>query len=176
LQEILVPPMWGWFAARSPFDFDLTFTPATDISRFRVGTVPMISMLALEPALDLLLRAGVDRLRRKSIWQTEYLIALAEQWLLPLGFSLGSPRQAEQRGSHVSLRHLEGYRICRALIESPPPAIRVIPDFRTPDNIRLGIAPIYTTFVDIHRALERMRVIVEDRLYEHYPLEKLAVT
>lgn len=176
LQEVLMPPVWGWFAARSPFDFDLTFTPATDISRFRVGTVPVISMLALEPALDLLLRAGVDRLRRKSILQTEYLIALAEQWLLPLGYNLGSPRQAEQRGSHVSLRHPEGYRICRALIESPPPAIRVIPDFRTPDNIRLGIAPIYTTFVDIHRALERMRVIVEDRLYEQYPLEKLAVT
>jgi kynureninase len=176
LQEILVPPMWGWFAAKSPFDFDLTFTPAADISRFRVGTLPVISMLALEPALDLLLQADIHRLRRKSIVQTEYLIALAEQWLVPLGFSLGSPRQAEMRGSHVSLRHPEGYRICRALIESPPPAIRVIPDFRTPDNIRLGIAPIYTTFVDIFRALERMRIIVEHRIYEQYPLERLAVT
>jgi kynureninase len=108
--------------------------------------------------------------------QTEYLIALAEQWLLPLGFIRGSPRQAELRGSHVSLRHPEGYRICRALIESPPPAVRAIPDFRTPDNIRLGIAPIYTTFTDIYRALERLRVIVEERIYEQYPTEKLAVT
>ena len=176
LQQELVPPMWGWFAAKDPFEFDLSFTPAADISRFRVGTLPMISVLALEPALDLLHEAGVDRLRAKSLRQTEYLITLAEQWLLPLGFSLGSPRRAELRGSHVSLRHPEGYRICRALIESPPPAVRAIPDFRTPDNIRLGIAPIYTTFTDIHRALERMRVIVEERLYEQYPTEKLAVT
>lgn len=176
LQPELVPPMWGWFAAKAPFEFGLNFTPAADISRFRVGTLPMISMLALEPALDLLLQAGVDRLRAKSVRQTEYLIALAEQWLLPLGFSLGSPHQAELRGSHVSLRHPEGYRICRALIESPPPAVRVIPDFRTPDNIRLGIAPIYTTFTDIYRALERMRAVVEERIYEQFPAEKLAVT
>jgi kynureninase len=176
LQQELVPPMWGWFAAKAPFEFDLNFTPAADISRFRVGTLPMISLLALEPGLDLLLQAGVDRLRAKSVRQTEYLIALAEQWLLPLGFSLGSPRQAELRGSHVSLRHPEGYRICRALIESPPPAVRVIPDFRTPDNIRLGIAPIYTTFTDIYRALERMRAVVEERIYEQFPAEKLAVT
>ncbi len=176
LQKELVPPMWGWFAAKAPFDFDLSFTPAADISRFRVGTLPVISMLALEPALDLLLNAGIDRLRAKSVLQTGYLIALAEQWLLPLGFSLGSPRQAELRGSHVSLRHPEGYRICRALIESPPPAVRAIPDFRAPDNIRLGIAPIYTSFVDIHRAMERLRVIVAGRIYEQLPAEKLAVT
>jgi kynureninase len=133
-------------------------------------------MQAIEPAVDLLLEAGIDRLREKSIRQTEYLIFLAEKWLYPLGFSLGSPRQAEVRGSHVSLRHPQSYRITRAMIESPPPAVRVIPDFRAPDNIRLGIAPIYTTFIDIHRALERMRLIVSERLYEHYPEEKLAVT
>ena len=136
----------------------------------------MLSMQALEPALDLILQAGVGRLRLKSVQQTDYLIYLAEQWLLPLGFTLGSPRSAEERGSHVSLRHPEGYRICRALIESPPPAVQVIPDFRTPDNIRLGIAPIYTSYADIHRALERMRVIVEERIYEQYTAEKLAVT
>lgn len=176
LQERLVPPMWGWFAAKAPFDFELQFTPAADISRFRVGTVPVLSMQALEPALDLILQAGVGRLRLKSVQQSEYLIYLAEQWLLPLGFTLGSPRSAGERGSHVSLRHPEGYRICRALIESPPPAVQVIPDFRSPDNIRLGIAPIYTSYAEIHRALERMRVIVKERIYEQYPTEKLAVT
>ena len=176
LQEVLVPPMWGWFAAKAPFNFDLQFAPAADITRFRVGTLPVLSMQALEPALDLILRAGVDRLRHKSMQQTEYLIYLAEQWLLPLGFVLGSPRQAEQRGSHVSLRHPEGYRICRALIGSPSPAVKVIPDFRTPDNIRLGVAPLYTTFLEIHRALDRLKVILAEKIYEDYPLEKLAVT
>ena len=136
----------------------------------------MLSMRGIEPALDLLLEAGIERLRAKSVQQTEYLIYLAEQWLLPLGFSLGSPRNPELRGSHVSLRHPEGYRINRALIEAPPPALRVIPDFRAPDNIRLGIAPLYTRFSEIYKAMERLRQVVEQKLYEQYSEERLAVT
>ena len=176
LQSQLLQPMWGWFAAADPFAFGLDFSPASDISRFRVGTLPILSLQGVEPAVDLLLEAGMERLRLKSIRQTEYLIYLAEQWLLPLGFSLGTPSQAELRGSHVSLRHPEGYRITRALIEAPPPAIKVIPDFRMPDNIRLGIAPIYTSFTEIYLALERMRVIVQEGLYERYSRERLTVT
>jgi kynureninase len=176
LQTQLRQPLWGWFAAKSPFAFELDFTPAPDISRYRVGSPPMLSMKAVEPAIDILLAAGMERLRAKSIQQTEYLIFLAEQWLIPLGFTLGSPRQAAVRGSHVSLRHPEGYRINRALIESAPPAVKVIPDFRTPDNIRLGIAPLYNTFAEIHQALDRMRTIVQDKLYERYSSERLTVT
>lgn len=176
LQVQLSQPMWGWFAAENPFAFELDFTPASDISRYQVGTPPMISMRALEPAIDILLEATVERLRAKSIKQTEYLIFLADQWLPPLGFTLGTPRQAEIRGSHVSLCHLESYRISRALIESPPPAVQVIPDFREPDNIRLGITPLYTTFTEIHQALNRMRTIVEEKIYEQYSIERLSVT
>jgi len=176
LQSQLVPPIWGWFASQSPFAFDLKFQPAADINRFRVGSLPVLSMKAIGPAVDLLLEAGIDRLRLKSVLQTEYLIFLAEQWLLPIGFTLGSPRQPELRGSHVSLRHPEGYRICRAMIEAPPPQVRIIPDFREPDNIRLGVAPIYTSFTDIHRAMERVRTIVEERIFLEYSAERLAVT
>ena len=176
LQTQLVPPTWGWFGAQAPFDFELEFKPSNDISRFRIGTPPMLSMKAIEPGLDLHLEAGIDRLWEKSVRQSEYLIGLARAWLLPLGFSLGSPLDPAQRGSHVSLRHPEAYRISRAMIESPPPAVRVIPDFRTPDNIRLGIAPIYTTFSDIHRALDRMRVIIQEKIFEKYPQERLQVT
>jgi len=176
LQKQLSQPMWGWFSAKDPFSFELDFTPASDISRYRVGTAPMLSMKALEPSIDILLDAGMNRLRDKSVRQTEYLIFLADQWLIPLGFTLGSPRQPEIRGSHVSLRHPESYRINRALIESPPPATRVIPDFRAPDNIRLGITPLYTTFAEIHQALDRMRTIVEGKIYEAYSDERLKVT
>jgi kynureninase len=176
LQEQLSQPMWGWFAAQDPFAFELDFTPAADISRYRVGAAPILSMKAVEPSVDILLEATMERIRAKSIKQTEYLIFLADQWLAPLGFTLGTPRQAEMRGSHVSLRHAEGYRISRALIEAPPPAIQVIPDFRPPDNIRLGITPLYTTFVEIHQALDRMRTIVEEGIYEQYSSERLSVT
>ncbi len=176
LQEQLNQPMWGWFAAEKPFAFELDFAPAPDISRYRVGTPPMLAMKAVEPAIDILLEATMERLRAKSIKQTEYLIFLAEEWLTPLGFTLGTPRQAEIRGSHVSLRHPEGYRISRALIESPPPAIQVIPDFRMPDNIRFGITPLYTTFTEIYQALERIRIIVKEKIYEQYTNKQLAVT
>ncbi len=176
LQAQLNQPMWGWFAAENPFAFELNFTPASDISRYRVGTPPMLSMKAVEPAIDILLEANMERLRAKSIKQTEYLFFLAEQWLTPFGFTFGTPRHAEIRGSHVSLRHPAGYRINRALIESPPPAKKIIPDFRVPDNIRLGIAPLYTTFTEIHQALDRMRIIVKDKIYEQYSSEQLAVT
>jgi kynureninase len=192
LQEKIMQPLWGWFAAQASFDFDLDFTPAEGISRFRVGTAPMLSQLALEPALDILLEAGMDCLREKSIQQTEYLLHLARKWLLPLGFTIGSPEEASQRGSHVSLRHPEAYRINRAMIElptmpegfwekvsevkGPQPSLRVIPDFRAPDNIRLGIAPLYTSFSDIHRALNHIRLIVAEEVYLQASDERLAVT
>lgn len=176
LQSQLSQPMWGWFAAKNPFAFDLDYSPADDISRYKVGTPPMLSMKAVEPALDILLEAGMERLRAKSMRQTAYMIFLAEQWLEPLGFIIGTPRRAEIRGSHVSVRHAESYRINRALIEAEPPAVKVIPDFRAPDNIRLGIAPLYTTFADIYRAMARLRQIVEQRIYEQYSAERLAVT
>jgi kynureninase len=176
LQDQLIPPTWGWFAAKRPFDFNLDFEPVDDITRFQLSTPPVLSLKALEPALDLLGEAGIERLRAKSVRQTEYLIYLAEQWLYPLGFTLGSPREVEQRGSHVSLRHPESYRINRAMIESAAPAVKVIPDFRSPDNIRLGVAPLYTSFEDLHRALDRMRVIVREGIFRKYSEERLAVT
>ena len=176
LQTQLSQPLWGWFAAKNPFAFELDFAPADNISRYRVGTPPMLSMKALEPALDIVLEAGIERLRAKSVRQTDYLISLAEQRLVPLGFGIGTPKRSEMRGSHVSLRHPEAYRINRALIEPEPSDIKVIPDFREPDNIRLGIAPLYNSFLDIYLAIDRMRQIVRDGIYEKYSPERLGVT
>lgn len=176
LQDKLVSPVWGWFADRRPFQFELDFAPSESVRRYAAGTPPVLSMKAIEPALELLQAAGIERLRQKSLRQSEYLIGLAQAWLYPLGFSLGSPPEAHRRGSHVSLRHPEGYRINRAMIEPQTGALRVIPDFRTPDNIRLGIAPLYSTFEEIHVALARMSEIVSTGEYRRFPREPLAVT
>ncbi len=176
LQAELAQPLWGWFGAKNPFAFDLDYSPAPNISRYQVGTQPMLSMKAIEPSLDILLEAGIDRLRAKSLQQTEYLIYLADQLLAPLGYTVGTPREPHLRGSHVSIRHPEGYRINRALIESESPDVKVIPDFREPDNIRLGIAPLYNTFTEIHQAIQRLRVLIKERIYEQYSAERLAVT
>ena len=176
LQERMISPIWGWFGAENPFEFDLAYNPSKGISRFQVGTPPILSMRPIEAGLELLIQAGMDRLRAKSIQQTEYLTYLADEWLLPIGFSLGSPRDPELRGSHISLRHPEAYRINRAMIESPAPALKVIPDFREPDNIRLGIAPIYTRFSDINLALRRIRQIVEENIYSDFSAQRELVT
>jgi kynureninase len=89
-----------------------------------------------------------------------------------LGFSLGSPRDSAQRGSHISIRHADGYRINRALIEE----MNVIPDFREPDNIRLGFAPLYTSFTEIWEGFHRTQQVMAEKRYEKYTKQKLTVT
>lgn len=172
LQDKLLNPIWGWFGQKGQFDMTLDYQPGPGLQRFLVGTPMMLSLAAVEPSVDLLLEAGMDRLRAKSVRQTEYLIALWEALLQPLGVKLNSPRDPSRRGSHVSLGHAEGLRIDRALIEE----MNVIPDFRYPDNIRLGIAPLYTTFAEIHEAVMRLQKVIVERLYEKYPTERPDVT
>ncbi|CAG0936411.1 kynureninase [Thermoflexales bacterium] len=172
LQDELLSPIWGWFGQRGQFDFQLQYQPAQGMARWQAGTPNILSLAAVEPALDLLLEAGLDRLRAKSVAQSEYLIGLWEELLKPIGVTLNSPRDYRQRGSHVSLGHVEALRIDRALIED----LNVIPDFRYPDNLRLGLAPIYTSFVEIHEAVMRLRRVIVNRLYEKYPSERPEVT
>lgn len=172
LQEQVRSPIWGWWGQRQPFAFDLDYMPADGVSRFLAGSQPMISMLTLEAALEPLLEAGLERVRRKSVLLTEYLTWLTDLFLAPLGFALGSPRDVERRGSHVSIRHPEGYRINRALIEE----MNVIPDFRAPDNLRLGLAPLYTSFAEVWDTVDRIRQVMTERRYEKYPQERLTVT
>ena len=172
LMENLTAGIYGWWGHRAPFAFDLGFQPADGVSQFLVGTPPVLSMMAIEPALEVTARAGIDLIRKKSILLTEYLIALHDAVLAPLGFRLGSPRLSSQRGSHVSIQHLDGYRICQALIHE----MKVIPDFREPDNIRLGMAPLYTTFGDVWQAVDRIMQVVEQEKHLTYPVDRQAVT
>lgn len=172
LQEKASSPIWGWWGQNNPFAFDLDYTPAPGIQRFLAGTAPMLSMLAMEAALTPMLDAGIDSLRAKSILMTDYASYLTDALLVPFGFSLGSPRDSAKRGSHISLRHADGYRINRALIEE----MNVIPDFREPDNIRLGFAPLYISFTDIWEGFNRIKRVMEEKRYEKYPKQKLTVT
>ncbi len=146
--------------------------PAAGIQRFLTGTPPMLSLLPVEIGVDLLLEAGIDRLRKKSLLLGSYLIYLFDEFLQPFGFTLGSPRQPQLRGSHVSIRHPQGYRINRALIEE----MNVLPDFREPDNIRLGLAPLYTRFEDVFETVERLRAVIREERHLKYPPTKTAVT
>jgi kynureninase len=172
MQNNSTTPIWGWWGENTPFSFDLDYTPAPGMKKFLSGSQPILSMLSMEASLEPHLQAGMHSLREKSICMSEYFIQLSDRILSPLGFELGSPRNPDQRGSHVSLRHPEGYRINRVLIDE----LNVIPDFREPDNIRYGLAPIYTTYCEVWDAIERTRQTVDNKLYEKVPLTRLTVT
>ena len=172
LQSQLGNPISGWMGQKDMFDFALDYEPATGIRQFITGTYPMLSLAAVEPGVDILLEAGMDRLRAKSVQQTEFLIALWESGLKPLGFSLNSPRDSHRRGSHVSIGHEDGLRVDLAMIND----MKVLPDFRPPDNIRLGITPLYTTYEEIWTAVHRIHRVITEKLYEKYDPAGLVVT
>jgi len=172
LQALAVAPIWGWFGERNPFALELGYVPADGVTRFLSGTPPMLSLLAMESALDIVLEAGVERISAKSMRLTSYLIDLFDEVLAPLGFTLGSPREPTRRGSHVSIQRPEGYRINRALIEE----MQVLPDFREPDNIRLGLAPLYTSFSDVWSGVDRIRRTMGEKRYLRFPAIRSAVT
>jgi kynureninase len=172
LQEKLSSPIWGWWGQNKPFDFGLDYEPAPGAQRFLVGTQPMLSLLTMEASLDTVLNAGMDAIRAKSILMTDYASFLTATWLVPFDFFLGSPTDSAIRGSHISIRHTDGYRINRALIEE----MNVIPDFREPDNLRLGFAPLYTSFTEIREGFHRIQRVMAEKRYENYTKQKLTVT
>jgi len=163
-QDKLLNPIAGWMGQRNVFDFELQYDAAPGIRHFLTGTPFVLSQAAIEPAVDMFIEAGMDRVRAKAERQSRYLVALWEAWLKPLGFRLNSPCEMAQRGSHVSLGHDEGLRVDLALIHDQ----QVIPDFRPPDNIRFGVTPLYTTFEEVYEAMKRLRLVVSEKLYEKY--------
>lgn len=176
LQEKIESPVWGWFGDANPFRFGTDYEPAKGIRKFLTGTPPVLSLAVVETAIDILLEAGIENIRSKSIAQTEYMLSLVRKWLLPLGFSVASPESAGRRGSHITLKHPEAYRITMALIDPKCDDRIVIPDFREPDNIRMGIAALYTNYEDLYRAILQIRNITENRLFENYSHIRAQVT
>jgi kynureninase len=115
-------------------------------------------------------------IRDKSIRQSECLIELFDEFLEPIGFELGSPRDIHQRGSHIALRHPEAFRINKAMIHPKEGKLAVIPDFRTPDNLRLGITPLFLSHLDIVNATARIIEIVVNHEYKSFSHEAGTVT
>jgi kynureninase len=162
LQEELRSPIWGWFGQHEQFAMGPDYNPVPGIGRFLAGTPPILGLGAVEVGAELVGEAGIEALRRKSVALTELVVWLHDGRLAPLGFELGTPRDPERRGGHVSIRHADGWRICRALIERAD----VVPDFRAPDSIRLGLPPLYTRYVDAWDIVDRLALLVESGEHE----------
>jgi kynureninase len=169
LQEDARQPLSGWFGHREPFAFEPVYRPAPGIGRFQAGTPPILSLRALEVGVDLLsevdLAAGQAKARRLG----DTFIRLVEERCAGHGLSLASPREGKRRGAQVAFRHAEGYAVMQALI-----ARGVIGDFRAPDLIRFGFAPLYLRFVDLWDAVETLRRILQERAWERPELKQRA--
>ncbi|MGC2241433.1 MAG: kynureninase [Acidimicrobiia bacterium] len=172
LQSQLENPITAWWGHARPFDFELGFEPVEGIRRFHSGTMPIVSLALIEAGLNVVADAGIVALRGKSQALTQFLIEQWEEHLQPLGFELATPLDPSRRGSHVSLGHEEAWRITQAMIG----AAQVLPDFRAPDNIRLGLAPLYTSFMDVHTAVQRIREVVETGTHLHFEDDRPSVT
>jgi kynureninase len=171
LQEQLRQPIWGWFGQHDQFAMGPEYDPAPGIERFGVGTPPVLAMAAVEVGVRLVAEAGIDRLAAKGRELTDLLVALADAWLAPHGVVLASPRDPARRGSHVTLAHPQAWQLTQALVDRG-----VVPDFRTPDRVRLGPAPLYTRFVDVWDAMERFRDLLAEGAQDRYPAELARVT
>ena len=151
LQPELRPPVWGWWGRADMLEMEQGFVPAVGITGFLGGTPTVLGLACVEEGARLLCEAGLPALREKGMAITDFAVALFDDMLAPLGFRLGSPRAAERRGSHVT--------VCRADARSLVPRLAgegVITDFRTPDGIRLGLAPLSTSYRDIYEGVTRL--------------------
>jgi kynureninase len=161
LQQRLRQPIWGWFGQRNLFEMGPGYDPVPGIERFTTGTPQVPGIVAVQEGARLLAEAGIGRLRDKGVALTEYLITLADAWLLPLGCSLASPRDPARRGSHVTVHHPEARRIFQALANRG-----VVTDYRSPDRIRYGLAPLTTRYTDVWDAVFQTRQVIETKAYE----------
>jgi kynureninase len=156
LQHELRSPIQGWFGQRDQFAMGPRYDPERGIGRFLAGSPPILALTAVQAGAELVEEAGIAAIRAKAAALTDYAVALHHEWLAPLGFELGSPREAGRRGAHVALRHPDAWRVTRSLIERA----RVVPDFRGPDSVRFGFSPLYTRFGDVRVAFDRLRKLV----------------
>lgn len=156
-QGYLRQPIWGWLGRTDPFEMAQGYEPGPGIGAMLSGTPPVLALTAVAAGVDLVVQAGIVAIRDKAIALSEYAIALSDEWLAPLGVTLGSPRESARRGAHVALVHPEARELCRRLLEAG-----VIVDFRPPDAIRVGLAPLSTSFTDVRDGLARLRELLRD--------------
>jgi len=151
------PGLAGWFGNRKTTQFDMShdFDPAPDAQRLHIGTPDILSLAALEGSLKVVHEAGIERIRRKSLELTDFLMTEADEHLTEFGVRIVNPRDPELRGGHVALLHPEATRLCKAL-----KAARVVPDFRPPNIIRLAPIALYNTFADCHKAIAKLKEIL----------------
>jgi kynureninase len=172
LQAVLQPPIQGWFAQDDQFAMGPFFEPTDSIRRFQIASPSIMGLRSVNIAFEMIGEAGISAIARKAELGTELMIRLVDEWLVPLGFRLGTPREALKRGGHITVHHPDAKQIANAMRKIS----KVIPDFRMPDGIRMAMAPLPTSFVEVWDGLARTRDLVAGGDYQNVPNEGNRVT
>ncbi|WP_400159443.1 kynureninase [Arthrobacter sp. BPSS-3] len=153
----LQQPIWGWMGRKDAFEMGPGYEAAPGIRGFLSGTPAIFGMLAMRGTLDLIEEAGMPAIRRKSELLTAYALELFDAWLEPSGVKLSTPRDPARRGSHITVDH-PAFREMTATLWKQD----VIPDFRAPHGIRLGLSPLSTSFAELYRGVLAIRGLLAD--------------
>lgn len=155
LQDVLRQPIQGWMGTKDIFQMGPEYVPAEGIRRFMSGTPAIVGMLAMQDTIQMIDEAGIDEVRAKSVALTEYTISLVDEWLAPMGVTVASPREHTHRGGHVTINHPAMRQVTATLWEHD-----VIPDFRAPDGLRIGLSPLSTSFVETYDGVAAIRDVL----------------
>jgi kynureninase len=162
VQGELQVPIQGWFAQDAQFEMGPVFERSQTIRGFQIASPSLMGIRCVQTAFSMIKEAGIDAIAHKAAVGTQMMIELYDAWLAPLGIELNTSRNAKERGGHISLVHPDAAQICVAMRTIS----NVIPDYRTPNSIRLAISPLPTSYVEIWDGLERMRDLVASGRYK----------
>jgi kynureninase len=162
IQKELQVPIQGWFAQDAQFEMGPVFERAQNIRGFQIASPSLIGIRCVQTAFSMIKEAGIDAIAQKAAVGTQMMIDLYDAWLAPLGFVLNTSRDPKERGGHISLVHPDAAQICVALRQIS----NVIPDYRTPNSIRLAISPLPTSYVEVWDGFARMRDLVASGQYK----------
>ena len=162
IQKELQVPIQGWFAQDAQFEMGPVFERAQNIRGFQIASPSLIGIRCVQTAFSMIKEAGIDAIAQKAAVGTQMMIDLYDAWLAPLGFVLNTSRDPKERGGHISLVHPDAAQICVAMREIS----NVIPDYRTPNSIRLAISPLPTSFVEVWDGFARTRDLVASGQYK----------
>ncbi len=169
------PALAGWFGyvKDRQFDMSLEFEHARSAGGWQISSPAILSSAPIEGSLGVILEAGMEAIREKSLKMTSYLIYLVDEILAkpPYNFSIGTPRKDARRGGHVAIEHEEGLRISEALRSRG-----VVPDFRPPNIIRVAPIPLYNTYREVWQIVQHLKDIVDKKEYEKFPKKRKAIS
>jgi kynureninase len=172
IQSELQMPIQGWFAQRNQFLMGSQFDQVEGMRGFQIASPSIIGLLCIDEGFGMIEEASIKQINAKASKGTDMMIELFDQWLAPLGYELVTPRDSKLRGGHITIYHPDAAQIARGLRDD----MKVIPDYRAPNSIRVAISPLATSYAEVFDGFERIRDYTESGKYQELDLSNVKVS